>query len=182
MISRTKKILILSISLVLLSLAACLFLVYKISHQGSQLKEFVNILNEQNAHEESFIRINRLVQETEAKRLAVTAAFFQDESDSIAFLGDIESFARTINLELETADLNKITNETTKNEYITMTFKYAGTERMITEFTELLENIPYHAKVNSLSLRQVSNGLWEGEATLFITIKKSWPKKKLLNN
>lgn len=118
------------------------------------------------------MRISRLVQETETKRASVEKAFFKDESDSIAFLGEVESLAESINLELETADLNKVTDPKDASEYITMTFTYTGTEGLVREFTRLLENVPYHAWVNALSLRKSSNGLWEGQLTLFITIKK----------
>ena len=167
--SSTKKILIFSLFTVVISIAGCLFLIYQITAQGEKLKSFVTVLNEQSAQEESFIRISRLVQETEEERTSVAAAFFKDESDSIGFLGEIEKLAATVGLKLTTEELNKVTKDD-KTEYITMTFIYSGLEKTVLEFTQLLENIPYHSSLYKLTLHKVDTGTWEGQATIHITI------------
>ncbi len=167
--SRTKKILILSILAVSISTMACVFLLYQISTQGEKLENYLTILNEQSAQEESYIRISRLVQDTEADRKTVASAFFKDESDSIGFLGNIESIATAIGLELTTDELNKVTAED-KSEYIIMTFTYRGKKAVVQEFTTLLEHMPYHSWLESLYLQATNEDIWEGTATIHITI------------
>jgi hypothetical protein len=167
--SRTKKILILSIISVTVSAAACLFLLYQISAQGKKLESFLTILNDQSAQEESYVRISRLVQDTEDERNTMASAFFKDESDSIGFLGDIESLASAIGLTLTTDSLNKTTAED-KTEHITMTFTYRGKKEVVQEFTTLLEHVPYHSWIDSLFLQAVDDTTWEGTATIHITI------------
>ena len=167
--SRTKKILILSLVAVSISATACIFLLYQINTQGKKLGSYITILNEQSAQEESYVRISRLVQETEDDRKTVASAFFKDESDSIGFLGDIESLATKIGLELTTDELNKVTAED-KSEYITMTFTYRGKKAVVQDFTTLLEQVPYHAWIQSLYLQEIDTSTWEGTATIHITI------------
>ncbi len=170
--SRTKKILIVSIITLVISVSACLVLAYQIDVQGKKLKEYVQLLTEQGAQEASYIRINRLVQETKQEREDITKAFFKDESESIGFLSDIESLAAAIGLELTTDELNKVTAED-KSEYIKMTFVYSGEKELVLKFTQLLEHIPYHSLVQNLRLQEVDNTTWEGTATIHITLASS---------
>lgn len=167
----TKNTLLLSSFILLLSAGSCLFFVYKINDQGTKLDEYIKALDERQAQESSFIRISKLVLETEKERAAIASAFFSDEGDSITFLGEIESFAATIGLKLKTENLNKITGSDKKTEYITMTFVYSGDKEQVLNFNKLLENIPYHSQVESLSVSKGSTDEWESRLTLHIMIQ-----------
>ncbi len=167
----TKKNLILALFILLLSAGTCLFFVYKINDQGTKLGEYIKALDERQAQESSFMRISKLVQETEKERAAIASAFFSDEGDSIAFLGEIESFASFIGLELKTENLNKITSSDNKTEFITMTFVYSGDKEQVLNFNQLLENIPYHSQIESLSIKKNTPNDWESRLTLHIMIQ-----------
>ena len=167
----TKKILLLSLSILLLSTGSCLYFVYKINDQGTKLDGYIKALDEKRAQESSFIRISKLVLETETERGSISSAFFADEGDSITFLGDLESFASAIGLDLKTENLNKVTGVDKKTEYITMTFVYSGNKKQILDFNQLLENIPYHSLVDSLSIRKNGDDTWESNLTLHIMIQ-----------
>ncbi len=171
--SRTKKILILSLSLFLGGVLSLTFLLYQINTKGAQLDRYITALSEQTAQEAAFIKVKRLVAETEQDRNTLASAFFADESDSISFLGDLERFAKSIQIELKTEDLNKKEAADKTTEYITMRFVYSGSKDKVSDFTKYLETIPYHAKVESLTLESLSNGIWKGSLTLNITIKPS---------
>lgn len=166
----TKNTLILSLFILTLSSGACLFFVYKINDQGTKLDEYIKALDERQAQESSFIRISKLVQETEKERATIASAFFSDEGNSITFLGEIESFAASIGLELKTENLNKVTKED-KTEYITMTFVYSGEKEQVLTFNQLLENTPYHSQVESLSIKKNTADEWESRLTLHIMIQ-----------
>lgn len=167
----TQKTLLISSFILLLSAGTCLYFVYKINDQGSNLREYIKALDERQAQESSFIRISKLVQETEEERATIASAFFSDEGNSITFLGDIESFANSIELDLKTESLNKITGSDKKTEYITMTFVYSGDKEKVLAFNRLLENIPYHSVIESLSISKNRGDQWESRLTLNIMIQ-----------
>lgn len=169
----TKNTLLLASFILLLSAGTCLFFVYKINDQGTKLDEYIKALDERQAQESSFIRISKLVLETEKERAEIASAFFSDEGNSITFLGEIESFANSIGLKLKTENLNKITGADKKTEYITMTFVYSGEKEQVLSFNQLLENIPYHSQIQSLSMRKGGANGWESRLTLHIMIQPS---------
>lgn len=167
---RTKKILILASIVLLGSIAGFVFLLKKIHAEGALLGQYITALNERDAKEASFIRIRRQVEETATDRLAIKQTFFIDESDSIAFLNEIESFAESISLSLDTQGLNKITRPDTTGEFITVDFTYSGTKSEVITFTKLLENLPYHSWLESLEITGEGT-IWEGSVTLIISIQ-----------
>ena len=169
--SRTKKIFVTALVFLGAGLGLCALLISYIHTKGAKLEEYTAALTEKNAKEAAFIRVTRLVQETEAERATLSSAFFTDESDSISFLGDIERFAQNVGLTLTTNDLDKITATDSAAEYITMTFVYSGDRQQVIGFTKYLENIPYHSKIDSFSYTKAQNGLWEGTLTLLISLR-----------
>lgn len=168
--SRTKQIFIIACLALIATFAVCALLMVQIRTQGTELETFITALAEKNAEEASYIRVSRLVQETESERTVLNRAFFTDESDSISFLGSIESFAASVGLELTTEGLDKI--EEGGSEFITMTFLYTGEKSQVLHFTKYLENIPYHSSIRSHIFTKNGNGEWEGNLTLLISLKK----------
>jgi hypothetical protein len=171
--SHTKQILIVAATILAGTLVVFVFLLNQVDKQGNKLAEYTTALSEKNAQEAAFIRVSRLVDETEAERATLSGAFFADESDSVSFLGEIETFASAIGLTLKTDGLDKITLPDSKQEAITMTFVYSGSHDEVMNFTRLLETIPYHSQVESLRINRDVSGSWEGNLTLIITIKPS---------
>lgn len=171
--SRTKQIFILALLLLAVSIAALVLLMIQINTKGEKLEEYTTALTEKNAQEAAFIRVSRLAQETEAERATLAKAFFTDESDSISFLGDIESFAASVGLSLKTEGLDKIADKESGVEYITMTFVYSGEREQVLNFTKYLENVPYHSKVDAHTFSKTPTGLWEGSLTLLISLKSA---------
>ncbi len=169
--SHTKQIFILSFIILGSAVGACALIVSSIHTKGATLEEYTTALTRKNAEEAAFIRVSRLVQETEVERATLQKAFFNDEGDSISFLGDIESFAASVGLALTTEGLDKITEEGSSSEYITMTFVYSGDRQQVLTFTKYLEDLPYHSKIESLSYNKSQNNEWEGTLTLLISIK-----------
>lgn len=173
MSKKTKQIFIVALVTSILTLGSLGFFFSRILAQGQLLEEQISILTDNNNKQSTSVRIKRLVQETEVERSKLTASFFKDEGDSITFLSDIETLAKKTGLELRTEALDKITDPETSREYIKTVFSYEGRKDLVYEFSELLENIPYHSYVDSLSLRQLTNGVWEGRVTVLITINPS---------
>ncbi len=167
--TKTKKIFIAALITAFVSIGALLFFSYEIQKQGVRLEEQISILTESNTKESAHLRLNRLVQETEPERTLLAASFFKDEGDSILFLGEIETLARALGIPLKTEELEKVEDDE-KRESIRMTFSYEGTKDTVFTFSKLMEVTPYHSQVESLSLRKLSNGNWQGSLTIMISI------------
>jgi hypothetical protein len=171
--SPTKKIFIFA-SLTLLAVGGIfIFLLYQIDKNGTRLEEQLILITERDQRETSFIRIRRMVQETEAERKIIDSAFFKDESDSIVFLGEIEKIATSIGIELSTESLDKVTEKDKNIEQIRMTFVYLGRKESALKFIKILETSPYHSWIDSLTLTSRENNLWEGKLTFLITLQPS---------
>ncbi len=171
--SHTKQILFIALGLFCIATATFVFMYLQINKLGEKLSIYTTAITENNTLEEKYIKINRIVQETADDRVNLDRAFFSDESESISFLGDIENLARSIGLDLKTDNLDKVKDNESGLESITMTFSYTGQKNQVMNFTRLLEEIPYHSKITSLSLQQNPNDSWTGNLTILISIKPS---------
>ena len=170
MSTKTKKIFIISLIAALISIVAVVLFGFRIQAEGVKLEEQIAILTESNTKESAYVRLKRLVQDTESKRMLLASSFFKDEGDSIIFLGEIETLATALGLTLETEALDKIVNETDKSEAIRMTFAFEGAKDTVFMFSKLMEVTPYHSQVESLTLRKTSNDNWQGDLTILISI------------
>lgn len=171
--TQTKRIFVFSLLVLVCTIGVFGFLVYKINTQGKQVENYLAIIKEKTAQENSFIRVKKLIQETEESRKIIDSVFFKDESESISFLGDIEKLAESSGLKLTTEGLDKVTSPDKVTEYVKMTFVYDGQREDVLNFTKLMENIPYHSWVENLELLKIVNHTWQGKLTLFITIQPS---------
>jgi hypothetical protein len=170
MAPNTKKILIMSIVTVLVSVGALSFFVYKINSQGLLLEEQVKILSENNTKESAYIKLQRLAQETEVERALLANSFFKQEGDSINFLAEVEALASTLGLSFKTESLDKVIEEETNKEYIKISFVYSGQKDLVYKFSKLMDYVPYHSVVESLSLKKGVDDNWEGRLAISITL------------
>ena len=173
MSTKTKKIFILSLIMVIAMTASLGYFLYNINVRGMLLEEQLTILAENDTKESAYLKLRRLAQDTEDERALLASGFFTSEGDSIVFLGEIEKMATALGLSLETDSLDKIVNEETKEEYIQMSFIFGGQKNAVFKFSKLLEVVPYHSTVESLQLREVGAGNWEGHLTILISIQAS---------
>ena len=170
MASKTKKIFLVSLIVAGICIGILIFFSLKIQAEGMRLEEQVAILTESNTKESAYVRLRRLVQDTELQRTLLASSFFKDEGGSIIFLGEIETLASALGLTLETESLDKVVDETTKQEVIRMTFAFEGAKDTVFTFSKLMEVTPYHSQVESLALRKLSNENWQGTLTILISI------------
>lgn len=166
---KTKKIFLASVISALVAGGFAGGFYYVVAEEAEQLNQQLQILTENNTKESAYVRMKRLVGETEAERATLAANFFKNEGDSIAFLGEIETLARDLGLELKTEALDKIV-EKDKQEFIKATFVYTGRQDLVFDFSRLLELSPYHAEIEAVSLNQTDKDEWSGKTTMLITI------------
>lgn len=170
MSTKTKKLFIVSLIVASFCIVAVVLFGLRIQAESVKLEEQIAILTESNTKESAYVRLKRLVQDTEPERALLASSFFKDEGDSIIFLGEIETLASSLGLTLETEALDKVINETDKSEAIRMSFVYEGAKETVMAFSSLMEVTPYHSMVESLSLRKLNNDSWQGELTILISI------------
>jgi hypothetical protein len=167
---KTKKILAFSTTLMIISASGLGFLLYKIKDKGNLLNENVKTLTENSAKESSYLELNKLVNETEKDRDMVASVFLSNEADSISYLSEIETMAAELGLVFKTESLDKVV-EKSKEEYVKMSFSYEGKKETVAGFLNLMENAPYHSRVESFSFEEKDPGNWAGRLTLLITVE-----------
>lgn len=170
MTSKTKKILVVAVISAVFSVSALSFFIYKINSQGILLEEQIKALSENTTKESAYLRLQRLVMETESERVLLASSFFRQEGDSITFLSEVETLASTLGLSLKTESLDKVVDKESGKEYVKISFVYSGQKDTVYKFSKLLEYVPYHSMIDSLSLRKDSGNNWEGKLSISITL------------
>lgn len=168
---KTKQILATSIMTLAVSLCIFSFLLLFIQKQGDRLEEKVKLLEENNQKEASYLSVNRIANETVAERVRLEAKFVDGEAEMITFLSKMEQLAPTFGLTLKTKNIDTVVGADKKQEAIKVVFAYTGEKTGVIKFTELIENLPYHSYVDSLSLKEINGDLWEGEAGMIVTTR-----------
>lgn len=170
MTTKTKNILALSILLAVFSVGALSFFIYKINSQGILLEEQVKELSENTTKERSYLRLQRSVMETESERASLASSFFKQEGDSITFLSEVETLASALGLSLKTEGLDKVVDKETGKEFVKISFVYSGQKDTVYKFSRLMEFVPNHSVIDSLSLKNTSDNNWEGKLSMSITL------------
>ena len=170
--SYTKKFFIVTFLVAVFAIAAVVYLFIQIKDQGEVLQSHISIITEEARRENSYARLERTVTETEKQRAALSEAFFKEQSDSLSFLTYIEELAPRAGISLTTVSIDSVSNAgaTPKTE-IKMQFSYGGNKQAVIDFTRLLEVLPYHSRLDTLTLTDAGGGVWKGEVTLFVTVR-----------
>jgi hypothetical protein len=169
MTTRTKQLFIASTVTLTITAVVAGFFFLKVENGRKKLEEQTRVLTENNAKEFSYIKLKKLVTETEKERNQLAGLFFKNEGESIAFLGEAEAVAKNLGLTLKTEALDKVAKD--KGEAVRIIFSYEGPEASVLKFSKLMELVPYHSEIDSLELRQVGGGKWRGRLSMLITIQ-----------
>jgi hypothetical protein len=170
MTKRTKQLFVIStVSLVLSSAVAGVFFL-KVEGGRQKLEEQTRVLTENNAKEFSYIKLKKLVTETEEDRAQLDRMFFANEGESIAFLGEAEAIAKNLNLSLKTEALDKV-DQKDKGTAVRVVFSFEGSKQSVLRFSKLMELVPYQSTIESLELRQLGGESWRGRLSMLITIQ-----------
>lgn len=150
---RTKQYLILAILLAAAALAAAGYLLVQVRQQGLALETNLAIITENNAKAATFARIERQIMESADERAAMAAAFLTSGAQGPDFLTSLETWGEEFGLRIEVIDLGEVPSMTANGKTEVMVkFAFSGTRTAVLEFTKLLEALPYHARLESLSV------------------------------
>lgn len=172
MSKNTKNTFIIASITFLVSVSACLFFTFEIKSQGLHLEEKVKILAEYNDKEIAYLNVSKIIKEAEGDRAQIASKFFKNENDYILFLNEIETLAPNMGLVLKTSAIEDVLDDEKKPKFAKITFSYKGQKKSVMDFSRMLENISYYSYIETLSLKEGSEG-WEGEATILISVQPS---------
>lgn len=170
--SKTKKLLIIALIIAVVAGALVLYLFIQIQQQGITLKSQQTVLAEAELKQETYTRIKRIVTETEDKRAKLKTAFFTDQSDSLDFITYLEDdLAPRARVDLKTESLEALAVANNPNATdMKMQFSFSGAKADVVDFARLLEVLPYHSRIEKLTIVRKESNTWEGEVTVVIVV------------
>ncbi len=148
---------------------------YLVHQQGSSLDETRHALAEHSAKEVAYNSVVSITENSQTKREEL-AGYFITERDTVGFIADIESAAAMIGVEFITTELSVTEPQSIDGVIVPATLvvgsKFTGTKTAVNKFLILLENLPYHANIPSVTLsNQSEDGAYTGQAEIILTIK-----------
>lgn len=167
---KTIRNFIVSLIFLLITVGIFGFMVYETNAKNNLLAEQISTLNRQNAQEASYLRLQRIAEDSVQQREQLHSLFFAQESDSIDFLNLVESTAPQAGVNLETKSIGQGTNSATNQPTIIVQFSFNGTHDNVLDFIQLLENIPYVSRITDVEFSARASGNWEANVNMEIGI------------
>lgn len=155
--STVKKMqpLIFALIFLLGSIAAFVWVWMSTEQSGELLAERVQAIENEQVFEGQYIQLTEVVEESADERARLQTFILQDESDTIDLLSQFDEVARAQGITLTTEKLDVAEGPGTYNSLaIEMTLE--GTEARVLEMIELLETVPYHGHMPSLTLERTT--------------------------
>jgi adenine-specific DNA methylase len=170
--AHTKQYFILSLLSVVAVFAATGYVLVQVRQQGQALESSLVIITEKNAQAATFTKIERQITESTKERTKIADAFFSSGAEGPDFLSLLESWSTEFGLRMNVLDLREVSSTAvTKKKEVMVKFAFAGETAAVMAFSTLLESLPYHARLESLVIREgVESGQTRAEVDLRVTI------------
>ncbi len=166
----TLRHLIISTLALLLSLGVLVYAVYRINNEGTRLRDQVTVLQKEQAHQNSYFKLQKVAEDSKANREALKNHFLKESSDSINFLNEIETLAPAMGVNLKTESLDEITDKKTGAKSIDVKFTFSGSRNAVETFISTLEHIPYLSQVTSVAVTTRAEGDVEAKLAMKVFI------------
>lgn len=169
MLTKTHYIAFAALVLVLVASAALGFVFWEVHNAGKELESKVASIAERNAKVKMYTELSRLIEESEDER-AELGTYVLTEDKTSAFLTEIEALGTRLGITLTTLSLSVAPQEG-EFDNLQIEFSLQGTERAVKSMLSLLESLPYHSNLSSVSMvREGSNNL---RATVKLSVSLS---------
>jgi hypothetical protein len=146
------------------------FMLLQSQQQGEQLVAQLATLDEQRAQEESYYRLRRIAEESAADRTQLRSYFFSSESESIDFLNTVERLAPAAGVTLKTDSLNLIEDVKDGTQWVEIGFSFEGSRSRVQNFLTVLEELPYVAKIVTVSMTATNQSRWQSQVTMRVRV------------
>jgi len=166
----TIRNIILSLVLIVTSVAIFGFMAYQITQQGSRLAFQIETLEKERSQEASRLKLKRTADETVSDREQLKSYFLEQESDSIDFLNKVESLAPIVGVKLQTSGLESVVNSADDTKWIQAEFSFSGSRAQIDRFIKILETLPLVLKIKSIEMVTKSNTEWQATVAIQVQV------------
>ncbi len=150
-----KKILL--ISLLVLGISLCIYggLLYEVTRQEKKVKEQARVRAEAVARNQQFSELEKMYATSEADRSKLTE-FVVAHEDVAYVLALVESAARHQGLAATIKSVQVVSIKDTPNfETLTISLEVSGTYAELQSFLPVIESLPYQSEVTNVSLNRV---------------------------
>lgn len=157
------------VSGVLFALAAALLggVWWQVTEKGTLLYEQITTIKESNLRTQNYRQLEATINQSQAERAALQQ-FFLNETTTITFLSEVEAIARAGGVQITTDALVVEPHPTEGFETLRLQATLVGAEENVLNLLEVLESLPYHSTLRSLTLqKEPTNANWK--ATVVIT-------------
>jgi hypothetical protein len=166
----TKRTILISLILAVVSITVFGFMVFRVVGQGDRLVAQIIALEEQRAQEVEYRNLQHIANDSAADRAALQEYFLAQESESIDFLNQVETLAPNVGVALKTTKLELVTDKATKHAWIEVAFEFSGTRDHVQTFIELLETLPYVSRLESVTMNARSRSDWQASVTMKVQV------------
>lgn len=164
----TLRNLIISLVTLCVTGGGAAFFFVQILNNSQLLEQQIIAVDTQSQQEASLLRLQRLAQTSESDREELTSYFLLRESDSIAFLSEMERLAPSVGLELETKSLRQVSEG--EKDWIQTDFNVTGARQDIQNFVQILEIIPYVSRLVAVSIKDDGKGVWTADIIIQVQL------------
>lgn len=157
---------------VVVAIASVWWVSHSITKAGLTLQEYVQVIADELAQEQTYNELQKLVGDTEVERNQL-ADHVLTKSETISFLADIEELGKRRGVELVTNSLEE-KQGAGDFDYLQINFSVAGDQQLVEEMITVLETLPYHSNLQSLQLTNSNNdGTAQLGVTLLVSLQRS---------
>jgi prolyl-tRNA synthetase len=177
MTKKTKTTLLIATTCFFVLVATFAYALYMVRSQGSALDSLREQIAEDTAKDAAYNSIVRITESSKLNR-AELEEYFITEKDTIRFIAELEDRAARVGVTFETTELSTpepvVAPDATTPVLRTLEVgcKFTGSEAAVKQFLVILENIPYHAEIPTMTIsNDATDGKWVGNGKLILTIK-----------
>lgn len=175
MTKRTKTIFGIAVLYSVVLVLALASILYVIHIQGTKLGEAKDAIAAHSAKELAYTNVMRVLANSDQDRTKL-GSFFISDKDTIAFISELESSAKSFGVVMQTTELSVVPATTvggvTNPPVLSVGVQFSGDEQSVKKYIVLLENVPYHKQIQSFTFSgDVVTGVWTAATKLAITMK-----------
>ncbi len=167
---KTNTVVLAALLFALLSMGVFAWVFYEVTTAGRSLTERVDTIADTRAKERAYKELTLQVAQTKEQRDALNS-FVLTEDGTGAFLTEIEHLGTIQGVELTTNSLKVVTLKDSPDT-LQVQFGIVGEEQAVKKMVTILESLPYHSVVSSLSLTKESGEKMRSVVDLAVTLFK----------
>lgn len=152
-------------------ISAVAYVTAVLERDGAELEKHVAQLHNQQAYEQEYLALERLLLETADDRSKLAALILDGEEDTVQFLSEVDRLAARLGIDLVTEALEVQVQKDDPFDILSVKFSITGREAEVLQMIRLLEVWPYHSRVVEATVRRTDVEM-ESMVTLAVTIDK----------